>query len=461
LFLHFVVMLKETTAIRRIWAVCREGRTYVLPRTDEPRGCLCGCVPSWMKLPRVEKKTRSVDRQINHASAVQDATCTGISDVGQPEESRSGVKERTLTDLIGVRFVGDSLCDSGFGLSDDQASRAITLSNASVEESGDGVRERALTEAISSGRPARDSDFGLSDAQATRATTLAEAAPEESRGTFFRSMTASSEIERLSFDSDFGLSDGQLMTCTGLTDVVKELSLSPEPNANGAVVDVPERRDSKSMFTMVNVDVTVEALNDVSRRDEFLWGRKYGFVASQKYVAAPRQNEPASEMEQGAAQEIIEAGESMDMFTKVNLDVTVTAVNDIPTLDEFLWEGTNAHQQLDTTSRDEQQHERVDDTLLDQEVGTPSTQSFASGTSLRSEIADAPKTWCSTTANAPQPLSAIGEDPRYDFGPGIMTKCRACGRFTRNRGDKETKTVYCQSCFSKPWTTRVNSKPLE
>jgi hypothetical protein len=44
---------------------------------------------------------------------------------------------------------------------------------------------------------------------------------------------------------------------------VQELSFPPEPNANGGVVDLPERRDSKGMFTMANVDVTVEALNDV------------------------------------------------------------------------------------------------------------------------------------------------------------------------------------------------------
>merc|ERR1712232_1012360 len=44
-------------------------------------------------------------------------------------------------------------------------------------------------------------------------------------------------------------------------------------------------------------------------------------------------------------------------------------------------------------------------------------------------------------------------DPRFDFGPGFLTRCSRCRRLTKNRGDRDTRKVYCRSCYHSRATT--------
>jgi hypothetical protein len=282
-------------------------------------------LPHLLKPSHFEKETRPVDDRISHADAADAAAvghtkCGGATDVLQEEKSCRGVKERTLTDFIGVKVIGGSELDSHFGLSDAQMSQADKLSGAALEGAGDGARERALPDSVPSGRPSRDSHFGLYNAQESQAAALAE--------------EAATLVERL----------------CGATAFPSETDIS----------------------TIVKPGVT---------------------------------------------------------------------------LDKFLWEDTSDHyQQLDTTSKNKHHYEHVKGTLFDQEVGTPSTRSGQDG-SRRSADTTATSLLAGTSATS----LLSGENSRYDFGPGFMTKCSVCGKFTRNRGDRETMRVYCQPCFMKSW----------
>jgi len=46
------------------------------------------------------------------------------------------------------------------------------------------------------------------------------------------------------------------------------------------------------------------------------------------------------------------------------------------------------------------------------------------------------------------------DDPRFDFGPALATRCTTCNHLTLNRGDEKTKEVYCIPCYKKhkAWT---------
>lgn len=66
----------------------------------------------------------------------------------------------------------------------------------------------------------------------------------------------------------------------------------------------------------------------------------------------------------------------------------------------------------------------------------------------------------STQSRSPRSRNS---DPRHDFGPGILTRCSACGDYTKNRGERATAKVYCIGCFSAlsqtPPTTFVGAAP--
>jgi len=38
---------------------------------------------------------------------------------------------------------------------------------------------------------------------------------------------------------------------------------------------------------------------------------------------------------------------------------------------------------------------------------------------------------------------------RFDFGPGFFTMCSSCGAFTKNRGDENTRKIYCVTCYQR------------
>lgn len=67
------------------------------------------------------------------------------------------------------------------------------------------------------------------------------------------------------------------------------------------------------------------------------------------------------------------------------------------------------------------------------------------------------KSSCSSMASGSsivEPSNLTGEilksgkkDPRHDFGIGLGKRCSVCRKFTLNRGDRDTRKVYCVFCF--------------
>lgn len=51
-------------------------------------------------------------------------------------------------------------------------------------------------------------------------------------------------------------------------------------------------------------------------------------------------------------------------------------------------------------------------------------------------------------------------DARFDFGPGFFTKCSSCGAFSKNRGDKDTRKVYCIKCYPSLGAVQVETECL-
>jgi hypothetical protein len=74
---------------------------------------------------------------------------------------------------------------------------------------------------------------------------------------------------------------------------------------------------------------------------------------------------------------------------------------------------------------------RVPDTLgVKQSVGREATVAAAEVTAKRRSM------WSITEV-----------DLRFDFGPGFGTRCTTCHVLTRNRGDKESRKIYCRKCY--------------
>jgi len=53
---------------------------------------------------------------------------------------------------------------------------------------------------------------------------------------------------------------------------------------------------------------------------------------------------------------------------------------------------------------------------------------------------------------APADLNAViaearPKTKRFDFGPGFFTRCSTCGKLSLNRGDKDTRMLYCLGCY--------------
>lgn len=44
-------------------------------------------------------------------------------------------------------------------------------------------------------------------------------------------------------------------------------------------------------------------------------------------------------------------------------------------------------------------------------------------------------------------LSGLSRQRRYDFGPACLARCTSCGKCSLNRGNRETREVYCWRCF--------------